>query len=767
MSIEQTVVINTDTKSLADLRKEISQIQSQLDLTPTGTKEYDQLVVRLREAKGEIKDFKEATKGLDPDQRAAKLVNAFQGMTGAIQSAAGAITLFGGNSEDLEKVEKNLLGIIAIGGGIQQTIEGYNDAIDVIGPKLKGLGSTITEAFTTGTASARAFNVALAGLGIGIVVLAVNQLSEAFRDNKKAQEDAAKEAELSLKRIDNAERKKLNTIISNNKKQLASDLETARERGASDLELVDIKLKSQQNLTKAIDDFIQTSNTQTASFIDEQNKLSTQSAEQEIEIQYEKNAVLRAQREKDNADAEAKAKERAEFILQVEEDLIESIQELRSSEVKDEREQAKVDLQNELEDLERERLAKVAKARKLGLDVFEINQTYDNLNEAARINYQKKIAKIDEEAQQKRFEKLKDQLKIDSEALTKFYEDSNKEITDTLKGLDISDSFSVFISETSEAEVNAFLKEALPKYEKAYEELNNKQKRLAKKSVEERIGIEKENLQLLLFNLATERDERLDYLNNRLNDEKLTEEQRKVFLDEVETTTKNYENKKVQLVKASAKEIVDIQLKSAEDALAIEKLKVEKQQELENLTLEGTKSLFADLLALNQIYDEQNEAARKQAFEQQKLYSIAIALIDTYVAAQKAYASQLIVGDPTSIVRAQIAAGVAVAVGLGRVAVISAQQYNNPSPSQGSGGGGLYGGSTTGGLSPFGAEFGGTNVLPPRLAPPSGGGGRFGETTGSEQQGGNITPVFKTYVLAGDVTDAQTAEARLNQKRKL
>ena len=84
MAIEQTVVINTDTRSLAGLRQEISQIQAQLDLTPTGTKEYDDLVVRLRQAKGEIKDFKEATKGLDPDQRAAKLVNAFQGMTGAI-----------------------------------------------------------------------------------------------------------------------------------------------------------------------------------------------------------------------------------------------------------------------------------------------------------------------------------------------------------------------------------------------------------------------------------------------------------------------------------------------------------------------------------------------------------------------------------------------------------------------------------------------------------------------------------------------------------
>ena len=129
MAIEETVVIKTDTKSLAALKAEIKEIQSQLDLTPSGTKEYDALVVKLRQAKGEIKDFKEATKGLDPDQRAAKLVNAFRGMTGAIQAAAGAITLFGGSGKALEEVEKNLLGIIAIGGGIQQTIELTDDEI--------------------------------------------------------------------------------------------------------------------------------------------------------------------------------------------------------------------------------------------------------------------------------------------------------------------------------------------------------------------------------------------------------------------------------------------------------------------------------------------------------------------------------------------------------------------------------------------------------------------------------------------------------------
>jgi hypothetical protein len=191
MAIEETVVIKTDTKSLADLRKEISQIQAELDLTPSGTKEYDALVVKLRQAKGEIKDFKEATKGLDPDQRAAKLVNAFRGMTGAIQAAAGAITLFGGSGKELEEVEKNLLGIIAIGGGVQSTIEGFNDAADVIGPAFTGLGNSIKGAFTTASGGVNTFRVALASIGIGVAIIAITKLLDIYEDYKQQQEDLA------------------------------------------------------------------------------------------------------------------------------------------------------------------------------------------------------------------------------------------------------------------------------------------------------------------------------------------------------------------------------------------------------------------------------------------------------------------------------------------------------------------------------------------------------------------------------------------------
>ena len=71
-------------------------------------------------------------------------------------------------------------------------------------------------------------------------------------------------------------------------------------------------------------------------------------------------------------------------------------------------------------------------------------------------------------------------------------------------------------------------------------------------------------------------------------------------------------------------------------------------------------------------------------------------MIDTFIGAQKAFASQIIIGDPTSIVRGYVAAGLAVVAGLARVAAILRVDTSGGSVSATSGGaagGGGGGGS--------------------------------------------------------------------------
>ena len=107
-----------------------------------------------------------------------------------------------------------------------------------------------------------------------------------------------------------------------------------------------------------------------------------------------------------------------------------------------------------------------------------------------------------------------------------------------------------------------------------------------------------------------------------------------------------------------------------------------------NTALEGLQ-LITDI---SEMFGSKNEKQAKKAFNIQKAASIASTTIQTYQAAQSAYASQIIPGDPTSVVRGAIAAGLAVASGLVKVAKIAKTKFEGGGAG---GGGGNEGGATT------------------------------------------------------------------------
>jgi len=109
-------------------------------------------------------------------------------------------------------------------------------------------------------------------------------------------------------------------------------------------------------------------------------------------------------------------------------------------------------------------------------------------------------------------------------------------------------------------------------------------------------------------------------------------------------------------------------------------------------------SIISDLA---EAFAGDSERQQKKAFQIQKGVSIATATIDTYLAAQGAYRSQMAISTPDAPVRAAVAAGIAIAQGLARVAIISKQQFN--------GGGGTSGGSGSGSV----PQAGGTNAPSP------------------------------------------------------
>jgi chemotaxis protein histidine kinase CheA len=106
------------------------------------------------------------------------------------------------------------------------------------------------------------------------------------------------------------------------------------------------------------------------------------------------------------------------------------------------------------------------------------------------------------------------------------------------------------------------------------------------------------------------------------------------------------------------------------------------EEEKTKLALQGLQSVQS----LVDAFAGKSEASQKKAFQIKKAASLAQATIETYQAAQSAFASQMAIPTPDAPIRANIAAAIAIASGLARVAVIAKTKF------EGGGGGGATGG---------------------------------------------------------------------------
>jgi len=128
-----------------------------------------------------------------------------------------------------------------------------------------------------------------------------------------------------------------------------------------------------------------------------------------------------------------------------------------------------------------------------------------------------------------------------------------------------------------------------------------------------------------------------------------------------------------------------------------------------------------------------------------KVAAIASTTIDTYLGAQKAYTSQLIPGDPSSPIRAAIAAGIAVVGGLKNVKSILAVKV----PGGGGGGGGNI----------SAPSLSGAPIAPPQPQ---------AQTTTLDNRSINAigNQTTRAYVVESDVTGSQQRMAAIQQRAR-
>lgn len=204
MAEEIKKVISIDTtkgsKSIKQLREEVAGLTAELEDLEIGSSDYSKKLEDLVEVQNKLTVATESMQG-----KTVNAVKAFDsinqvagGLAGGVSAVSAAFTLFGKDTENLEKTMVKLQAAIAIVQGIGG---------------LKGLGEGImsgVRAFkalsiaTTGASTAmKGFKAALASTGIGAIAIAVGFLIEKLMSLRE-------EAELTADEIENIKRQNEN-----------------------------------------------------------------------------------------------------------------------------------------------------------------------------------------------------------------------------------------------------------------------------------------------------------------------------------------------------------------------------------------------------------------------------------------------------------------------------------------------------------------------------------------------------------------------------
>lgn len=245
----------------------------------------------------------------------------------------------------------------------------------------------------------------------------------------------------------------------------------------------------------------------------------------------------------------------------------------------------------------------------------------------------------------------------------------NKETSTQLNNIDLERARSVQILNDKRLLEEARLQDELQNLPKIFRENERSEKikqltedvDLQEKLVENFVGTQEEKEKALL---------KLAQLRRRLNKEELAEDEAKY-----------------QQIKQIVTDSLGTITKTATAFANIQTNNLEKDYEKRIQAASGNAKEQERLE--QELAEKKDKIARKQ-FRIEQVAKISKALMDTYQVGYRAFGSQIIIGDPSSPLRAKIAQAVAIANGLAQVAVIASQKYQSPNRkgiSGGTGGG--------------------------------------------------------------------------------
>jgi hypothetical protein len=614
-----TVAINLEaktsgTESVKSLKAQIREATQEAvalarkfgEFSPEATKAAQ----RVAKLKDEMGDFQQRVAGLNPDKFEA-VATVAQGIAGGISAMTGAMSLFGAESEDVQKTMMQVQGAMAFAQGIQQLLNMQN----ALGAVATMIRTNVVTAFAT-------LKGAMAATGIGLLIVAIASAIQYLNDLGSEAEKAAERSKEALDFIDR--------VSQANQKTMEILIEKRKLEGYSEKVLHNTRI----------------------SFMNQRVKMLEEELKKDL----------------GNFEVERRLTEAREDVI---------IEELKfRNKNRDEELRKNKEANDKLVEQEKERQAKLKEQReKEAADALQRRATLSALEQNT----------------------LEQQIEAADAAFAtrvKAYKDQN--FTE------------VEINKLRDAELEKIRTEFYAKQKADQEKAAADRKAIADKEIADTVK-------------ATDDFFKAQQLKNIGNNEALAQLEVQRLEAQIQNA-RDYGQSTVDLELALAQKKKDIRDKDVADAKAA-------QQASLKLTADG----FAMIAEMATTFAGQSEEQQKKAFEIKKAASIAQAIVETYMAAQSAYASQLSIATPDAPIRASVAAGLAIASGLARVAAIQKTKFDSKGGTGGGGGGG--------GVAPA-----------PSFTPTAGG------ALPEEAQFGGMGRV---YVLEGDITKTQTRVRRL------
>jgi hypothetical protein len=178
----------TLTGQLRSLKNELSQLESS---GKAGTAQFRQLTFEAARLEDQIGDTRARVANLASDTfKFDAAVQATQGLAAGFEIAQGAAALFGSESEDLQKALIKVQAATAIANGVQQVANLLLEESKIKTFLLTNAQAALAFVTGTSTGALKAFRIALAATGVGLLVIGLIALVENFDKVKRALENS-------------------------------------------------------------------------------------------------------------------------------------------------------------------------------------------------------------------------------------------------------------------------------------------------------------------------------------------------------------------------------------------------------------------------------------------------------------------------------------------------------------------------------------------------------------------------------------------------